>query len=119
MKAVSWGEAFRRLNLWRERGHMVSVGPVIEEEIEPHNEVTPIFWSNSGSRVLSADPSTGEVEMLGEGSFNFVGASFKLAGWEDSPVNEADLDPEQYESLLEITFPDGRVLVFAQEWPLR
>ncbi len=47
-----------------------------------------------------------------------VGASFRFAEWEDSPFNEDDLGPEEFRSSLEATFPDGRVLVLAEEWPL-
>jgi hypothetical protein len=109
--------AFRKLNEWRERESVITFGPV-QELIDEQGETTQIHAGSSGTRILSADAASGTVSLLGEGDISLVGASFRFSDWEDSPFNEADLGPEEFESTLEATFPDGRIVVFAQEWPL-
>lgn len=117
MESVSWDGAFRKLNEWRERESMITFGPV-REVVDEQGEATQIHWGSSGTRILSADAATGAVSLLGEGDIDLVGATFRFAGWEDSPFDERELSPEEFESSLEATFPDGRIVVFAQEWPL-
>jgi hypothetical protein len=117
MKSVSWDVAFRKLNEWRERESFITVGPVYEMEDE-HGETIEMHWGSSGDVVLSADPTTGVLSMRWEGEINLVGASFRAGDWDDLPFDERGLGPEQYESALEVTFPDGRMLILAQDWPL-
>lgn len=117
MKSVSWDVAFRRLNEWRERESPITFGPVLTATDE-QGETTKIFDGSSGTRVLSADASTGIVSLYAEGERNLTGASFRFADWEGSPFDEAALGPEEFESTLEAEFPNGDIMVFAQEWPL-
>lgn len=114
MKSVSWRFAFRKLNEWREKQSPLTFGPV--GDIELQGDTTTIFSGSSGTRVLSADEQSGIVILFGEGEVNLFGASFRFSGFEDSPFNEADLGPEEFESQLEATLPDGRVVIFAREW---
>jgi hypothetical protein len=116
MKSVSWDVAFRKLNVWRERESTLAFGPVLEIE-DAQGETNTMFSASSGTRVLEANSSTGEMTLL-DGTFNLVGAVFKSAGWEDSPLYEEDLGPEEFKSLLEISFPDGKVFLLAEEWPV-
>jgi hypothetical protein len=117
MKAISWDVAFRKMNEWRERASLITFGPVTDIEDE-HGEMIQMHWGSSGDVVVSANPEIGKLLLRGEGEVNLVEASFKSSGWEDLPFNERELGPEEYESALEVTFPDGRILVLAQEWPV-
>ena len=117
MKSVSWDEAFRKLNEWRERESVVSFGPV-EDEVDEHG-LTTSMHSALPVRVLSADPTTGIVSLSGEPAWNMVGAAFWFSEWDDVPFDESELGPNEFESSLEIKFPDGRIIVLAREWPVR
>ena len=117
MKDVSWEVAFRKLNEWRKRGSMVTFGPV-GECWDEHGKVISIHLGASGGFVLSADAAMGTASLFKGKEISLVGASFRFSEWEDSPFNEADLGPEEFRSSLEATFPDGRVFVLAEEWPL-
>lgn len=112
MKSVSWEVAFRKLNEWQVKRSLVAVGEVGSLEIQ--GEATPIFKGESGY-LSKADATTGDVSVDGH-SVNLMGATFKFSDFEDSPFNEADLGPDEFESQLEATFPDGRVVVFARYW---
>ena len=114
MKAVSWEFAFRKLKQWRDRKCLVTVGNV--GLIEPHDETSTMFLGSSGSRVEDVDESSGTVTLLGEGVKSLLGGTFRWADFDDLPFNEAELDPSQYAEVLEATFPDGEVLLFAREW---
>jgi len=118
MKSVSWDVAFRKLNEWRDREAFITIGPVREIEGE-HGETIQMHSGDSGDVALSADPATGVLVMRGAGEFNLIGATFRSADWDDLPFDERELGPEEYESALEVTFPDGRMLVLAREWPTR
>jgi hypothetical protein len=116
MKNVSWVFAFRKLNEWRERERPITFGHV--GDVVSQGETMRIFSGDSGTHVLSADVQTGVVTLFGVGDVNLEGASFRFSDFNDSPFNEADLGPEEFESQLEATLPDGRVFVFAREWEL-
>ncbi len=114
MKSVSWRFAFRKLNEWREKQSPLTFGPV--GDIESQGDTITMFSGSSGTRVLSADEQSGIVTLFGQDEINLLGASFRFSGFEDSPLNEDDLGPEEFESYLEATLPDGRILLFAREW---
>ena len=116
MRSVSWPFAFRKLNEWRDGQRPITFGPVID--IESQGETISMFSGSSGTRILSADQQSGVVTLFGEGEINLLGASFRFSGFEDSPFNEADLGPEEFESQLEATLADRRILVFAREWEI-
>ena len=115
MKTVSWAVAFRNLNEWRERGCTVAFGEV--GVVDEQGETTTILFGET-TEVIEADELSGVVTLLGREPISLVGAAFRFSTFEDSPFVEADLKPWEYESQLEATFPDGRVLVFAREWPI-
>jgi len=114
MKSVSWRFAFRKLNEWRVKQSPITFGPV--GDVEAQDETITIFSGSSGTRVESADESTGVVKLFGEPEIDLSGATFKFGDFEGSPFNEADLGPEEFASQLEARLPDGRILVFAEEW---
>jgi len=117
MKSVSWGEAFRKLNEWREGESIISFGP-IKDEVNEHGETTSMH-SALPVRVLFADESTGIMSLSGEPKLNLIGASFWFSEWDDTPFDEGELGPNEFESSLEVKFPDGRIFVLAREWPHR
>ena len=117
MKSVSWRFAFRKLNEWREKRSPITFGPVGDVDVQ--GDTITMFSGSSGTHVLSANEQSGVVTLFGEGEINLLGASFTFSGFEDSPFNEADLGPEEFESQLEATLPDGRILVFAREWEIK
>lgn len=77
-----------------------------------------MFSGSSGTHVLSADETTGVVTLFGEGEVTLFGASFRFSDFEKPPLVEEDLAPDEYESYLEATLPDGRVFMFARNWTL-
>ena len=115
MKAVSWAEAFCKLKEWEKRGSLVAVGEV--RPLEWEGKTTPTFFGDT-SRLTYVDDSIGAVILDGAITLSLVDASFRFSDFSDSPFAEADLGIEQFESQLEAAFPDGRVVVFAQEWPV-
>ena len=117
MKSVSWRFAFLKLNEWREHERPITFGPA--GDVESQDETITMFSGCSGTRVLSADETTGVVTLFGEGDINLLGASFRFSDFENSPFNEADLGPEEFESQLEARLPDGRIFVFARDWELK
>ena len=116
MKSVSWDEAFRKLNEWRERESVISFGEV-EDEVDEQGKTISIQFTHP-VRVLSADAKTGVVSFSGERDWNLIGASFSFSEWDDVPFDETELGPNEFESSLEVKFPDGRIVVLAREWPL-
>ena len=112
MKSVSWGEAFRKLNVWREGGFVISFGP-IKDEVNEQGETISIHSALTG-HVLSADETTGVVSLSGEPDWNLIGASFWFSEWDDVPFDEKELGPNEFESSLEVKFPDGRIVVLAR-----
>jgi hypothetical protein len=117
MKAVSWEFAFLKLKEWREHKWLVSFGKVVLEESQ--DETRTMFLGSSGSRVEDVDNAAGTVTLLGEGIKSLMGARFRFSASDDLPFKEADLDPWEYAEVLEATFPDGEILVFAREWELK
>lgn len=117
MKSVSTAFAFRKLNEWRAKELPLTFGPV--GDMEGQHETITMFSGASGTRVLGADSSTGIVLLFGEGAVELAGASFKFSDFNDSPLNEAALGPDEYAEYLEATLPDGRIFLFARNWELR
>jgi hypothetical protein len=117
MKSVSCVFAFRKLNEWQEKESPLTFGPV--GDMEGQEETITIFSGSSGTRVLSADVSSGIVILFGEGSIELAGASFKFSDFDDPPLIDDELGPDEYAEYLEATLPDGRTLLFARNWELR
>jgi hypothetical protein len=117
MKSVSSRFAFRKLNEWREQERFITFGPV--GDVESQGDTITMFSGSSGTKVLKADERSGIVTLLGEGEIDLSDASFRFSDFEDSPFNEADLGADEFESQLEATLPDGRMLVFAREWEVK
>jgi hypothetical protein len=117
MKSVSWDEAFRKLNEWRERESAISFGDV-RDDVDAQGNASPMHFFGPIVRVVSADATTGVVSLSGEKDWNCIGASFLFFDWNDLPFDEKELGPSEFESSLEVTFPDGRVFVLAREWPV-
>jgi hypothetical protein len=117
MNSVSPRFAFRKLNEWREKHSPITLGSVGDVDVQ--GDTIKMFSGSSGTHVLTVDEHSGIVTLFGEGEINLLGASFRFSGFEDSPFNEADLGPEEFESQLEATLPDGRILVLAREWDVK
>lgn len=119
MKSVSFAFAFRKLNEWREKSSPITFGPVGDPGGQGQEETITMFSGASGTRVLRIDASTGIVELFGEGDIVLTGALFKFSDFNDSPLRESDLGPDEYAEYLEATLPDGRMFLFARNWELR
>jgi len=113
VKTVSRTFAFRKLNQWRLGNWPITFGTI--KDVDIRGRVRKIF-SGDSTQVVSADKGTGDVTLLGEAVITLAGASFRFSDFEDSPLNQAELGPEEFESYLEATLPDGRVVLFAREW---
>ena len=65
MKSVSWDEAFRKLNEWRERESAISFGDV-RDDVDAQGNASPMHFFGPIVRVVSADATTGVVSLSGE-----------------------------------------------------
>ena len=114
MKNVSPKFAFRKLNEWRVQHRPLTFGPV--GTFDEQGDTTTMFSGSSGTYVVTADEATGIVTLFGEGAIDLLGATFLFSDFTDSPFPENELGPEELESHIEATLPDGRVFLFAAEW---
>lgn len=114
---TSWDEAFLILKKWRDEETWLWFGPIVDSEsglsAQLHDSTT-LTASIESVRTKDVDPDSGNVilDRPESAEWNFTGATFEYSDERESPFPDAS--PGQYPCSLEVTFPDGFKLVFAE-----
>jgi hypothetical protein len=112
IKMTSWDDAFLIFQKWRDDPDPPLIALMSVTLVESQGEMVSMASGGTGL-VIEANSATGKVRVGSDSvrseEFDLSGATFKYSDSRDSPPIDGE-----WECALEATFPDGRILAFAE-----